>query len=381
MSDHRGRRLGEFFAPALVALLLTGCGGNNSPAGSSSTLFKTVAMSGAQENPAVTTAATGNGFITVDEGSGAVRGSITTFGISGNAAHIHDAAPGVNGGIIVELVQSSPGTWSVPEGAMLTADQVAKFKAGGLYVNVHTTANPNGEMRGQIGRQVYFATLTGAQETPPNTSAATGTARFVLDAETRTMFGTVETSGVTGVAAHIHTGAIGVQAGVTIPFTGGPTSWTMPSTVLNDAQVTALTTGNFYANVHSTALPGGEIRGQLYLPAKLANLSGTQETPPNVSTATGTGWLMVNPFTRAVAGRMEWTGVTATDAHIHRGVPGTPGGIVIRGTVSPGALVISQAAPLSDDLFLAFMQGNLYYNVHSAAFPAGEIRGQLLSGQ
>ena len=380
MGHLTGRKFGEFFAPALVALLLASCGGGGGGS-SDAAVFKSVALTGAQENPSVTTAATGVGFISVDEGSGAVRGSISTFGISGSAAHIHEATAGVNGPILIPLAPGANGTWTVPEGSTLTAAQVESFRSGNLYVNVHTPANPGGEMRGQIGRQVYFATLTGAQEVPPSGSAATGTGRWTFDPDTRTLTGTVTQAGVTATAAHLHAGAIGVAAPVTIAFTGGPNNWVSPTTVLTEAQAASLTSGNFYANVHSAAFPGGEIRGQLYLPAKVANLSGAQEIPPNPSTATGTGWLMVNPFTRAVAGRLEWSGVSATDAHIHRAPAGTSGGIVIRGTVAPGVLTVNPATALSDDLFLAFMQGNLYYNVHSAAFPAGEIRGQLVSGQ
>jgi hypothetical protein len=374
------KAVGSLFAAAIVGMFLHACG-DSGGGGSNAMLFKSVALNGAQENPPVTTAATGVGNISVDEGSGAVTGSFTTFGISGNVAHIHDGAAGVNGGILIELAQGPPGTWTVPGGATLTAAQVDSYKAGTLYVNVHTTANPNGEIRSQIGRQVYFATLTASQETPATTSTATGMGRWTFDPDTRTLAGTVSQIGVTATVAHIHTGAIGVAAPVTIPFTGGPNNWVSPPTVLTEAQAASLASGNFYANVHSAAFPGGEIRGQLYLPAKVANLSGAQETPPNASTATGTGWFMVNPSTRAIAGRMEWSGVTATDAHIHRAAPGVAGGIVIRGTVAPGVLTISSATPLADDLFIAFMQGNLYYNVHSAAFPPGEIRGQLVSGQ
>jgi hypothetical protein len=371
--------LGRILVLMCAALTLAGCGSDSSPA--VPPLVKLVALNGAQENPAVTTAAVGSGVILVDEGSGGVSGSITTFGISGAAAHIHEGAVGVNGPIIVELVQTSPGTWTVPQGATLTQAQVGSFRNGNLYVNVHTSANPTGETRGQIGRQVWFASLTAAQENPPTTSTAGGTGRFVYDPDTRTLSGTVTTTGVPATAGHVHTGAIGAHGPVTIPFTGGPNNWEMPARVLTDAEAASLQGGNFYANVHSVAFPGGEIRGQLYLPAKAANLTGAQEVPANASTATGRGWLVVNPYTRNAAGRLEWSGVTASDAHIHRAAQGVSGGIVIRGTVAPGSLTIATTAPLADDLLVAFMQGNLYYNVHSAAFPAGEIRGQIVSGQ
>jgi hypothetical protein len=60
--------------------------------------------------------------------------------------------------------------------------------------------------------------------------------------------------------------------------------------------------------------------------------------------------------------------------------PVSAGGIVIRGTVTTGdngSLVINSATPLADNLLAAFIVNNLYYNVHSALVPAGEIRGQL----
>ncbi len=374
--------LARLLAAALAAVVLGACGDSGTSA--NNTIFKTITLSGAQENPAVTTAATGTGFITVDTGTGAVTGRVTTFGITGNVAHIHQGGVGVNTPVIVPFTQSAPGVWTVPDGSVMTQDQIQALRDGQLYFNVHTTAFPGGEIRGQIGRTVYYASLTGAQEVPPTTSTATGTGTFILDPDTRTMSGTVTTTGVVGTASHIHIGAIGATAGVAIPFTGGPSNWTMPPTVLSEAQLASLGAGNFYANVHSAAVPGGEIRGQLYLPAKMANLSGQQETPANTSAGTGTGWLTVNPFTRAFAGRMEWNGVTATDAHIHNGVIGVAGGIVIRGTVvtgDHGSLTISSSTPLADNLFAAFMLGNLYYNVHSATFPGGEIRGQLVTGQ
>ncbi len=380
--DHR-QGMG-FVSAVCMTLMLAACGGGSGSSSSDSGTgtTKAISLSGAQENPAVTTAATGNGFIIVDDATGAVKGTITTFGISGSAAHIHEAAPGVNGGIIVELTQGEPGVWTVPDGAALSQSQVASFKAGNLYVNVHTTANPNGEIRGQVGRDVYFATLTGAQEVPANNSQATGTARFVFDPDTKAMFGTVSTSGIVGTASHIHTGAIGVAAGITIPFTGGPSSWTMPSTVLTDAQVASLQSGNFYANVHSAAIPGGEIRGQVYLPAKCTTLAGNQEVPPVATAATAHGCLVVNPFTRGVAGRIETDGIIGTLAHAHTGAIGVAGPVRIPMTSpSAGVWVTAPGAAIGDADFASFMKGEMYLNVHSSANPLGEIRGQLVTGQ
>src|SRR5258708_6358930 len=373
--------LARLLTAALAAGVLGACGGGGTTS-SSNTLFKTVTLSGAQETPAVTTAATGTGFIIVDLDTGAVTGRVTTFGITGSVAHIHQGAVGVAAPVIVPFTQSSPGVWTPPDGSTMTADQVQAFRNGGLYFNVHDAANPGGEIRGQIGRQAWFATLTGAQEAPPNASTATGTATFIFDPDTRTMSGTVATTGIVGTASHIHIGAQGVTAGVAIPFTGGPSAWTMPSTVLTDTQVASLVAGNFYANVHSVAIPGGEIRGQLYLPAKVAVLSGSQETPPNNSTATGNGTLVINPFTKGVAGRIETSGIPGAAAHAHTGAIGVAGPVVVPMTrPSDGVWVTAPGATVTDAFLASFMKGETYLNVHSAAFPGGEIRGQLVSGQ
>ena len=74
---------------------------------------------------------------------------MTTTGIAGTAAHIHEAPSGKNGPVIIPLTKNGD-TYAVAAGAMLTDAQFASFQAGNLYVNVHTTANPGGELRGQL---------------------------------------------------------------------------------------------------------------------------------------------------------------------------------------------------------------------------------------
>jgi len=108
-----------------------------------------VTLSGTEEVPPVTTKATGSGTVMIGN-DGAVSGTITTKDIAGTAAHIHEAAAGKNGGVIVPMTKSGDDGWTFAAGAKLTDAQMAALKAGNLYINVHTAANPGGEIRGQL---------------------------------------------------------------------------------------------------------------------------------------------------------------------------------------------------------------------------------------
>src|SRR5579872_5491680 len=108
-----------------------------------------VTLSGSQEVPPVQTSASGKGTITVNDDE-SVSGSVTTKGIKATMAHIHEAAPGQNGGVAVPLTKKGDDEWMVPPGAKLTDEQYRAYKAGNLYVNVHSEAHKAGEIRGQL---------------------------------------------------------------------------------------------------------------------------------------------------------------------------------------------------------------------------------------
>jgi hypothetical protein len=108
-----------------------------------------VVLSGNQEIPPVATSASGTGTITVTADK-AVTGSVTITGMSVTVAHIHQAAAGTNGPIVVPLVKTSDTVWAVPPGTRLTDVQYESFKAGILYFNIHSEAYKSGEIRAQI---------------------------------------------------------------------------------------------------------------------------------------------------------------------------------------------------------------------------------------
>jgi hypothetical protein len=107
-----------------------------------------VTLAGDQEVPPVKSAGAGTGTIIVAPDK-TVTGSVTTTGIVGTAGHIHLAESGKSGPVVIMLVKKGD-TYAVPAGAKLTDEQFANFQTGNLYVNVHTAANANGEIRGQL---------------------------------------------------------------------------------------------------------------------------------------------------------------------------------------------------------------------------------------
>jgi len=107
-----------------------------------------VKLSGAEEVPPVNTSGSGSGSFRVAE-DGAVSGSVTTKNVAGTMAHIHLGARGRNGPVIVPLAKNGD-TYSVPEGKKLTSAQLQAFKAGDLYVNVHSNRHKGGEVRAQL---------------------------------------------------------------------------------------------------------------------------------------------------------------------------------------------------------------------------------------
>ena len=109
------------------------------------------------------------------------------------------------------------------------------------------------------------ASLSAAQEVPPNGSPATGTLEASLNKDTNVLTWRLNYSGLTGpaTAAHFHGPAsMGQNAGVVVPFSSAASPSEGRAT-LTAAQAADLSAGKWYANVHTAANPGGEIRGQV----------------------------------------------------------------------------------------------------------------------
>ena len=135
----------------VVAVALAACGQMKTSGGNQTFEAK---LSAAQEVPPGSGSGTGSAEVQLNKGTSVVTWKLTYSGLSGPAVagHIHGpAAAGANAGVVVPFtnITAQPVTGQ----ATLTAAQVADLEAGKWYVNVHTAANPGGEIRGQLQKK------------------------------------------------------------------------------------------------------------------------------------------------------------------------------------------------------------------------------------
>jgi hypothetical protein len=260
-------------------------------------------LTGSEEIPAINSPGSGAARITQVDGNTLkfeVRVANTTDIVF---AHLHNAPAGVNGGVVVTLIPTqSPAGLSnglIAEGMIdasklsgalagkSISDLITELEAGRIYVNVHTSANRSGELRGQVSmiapndNKNYGAKLSGANEVPAVISNATGIAKFNFSNDGSAASFHVNVADIADVKfAHIHFAKAGVNGGVIFALrmdkVVGPVSGIyakgdiMPSNFSGQLKGgdlfilrEAFRTGNAYVNVHSDKFPSGELRGQI----------------------------------------------------------------------------------------------------------------------
>lgn len=369
-------------------------------------------LSGANEVPPLDTGASGEAVFVLDSDMSTLYYRVMVNDImSVTTAHIHQGQPDENGPVVLWLYDSSgvnaPGGSLDPDNPVsgtltLTPTQVAELMAGNYYVNVHTTDNPAGEVRGQIGTHMpdshFNAFLRGDNEVPPVDTEASGVARLTLVTTDTLQYEVGVTDIMSITMAHIHVGWpdengsvihwLYDRTGTNAPGGNFPISGTI---TLDSQGLLDLLTGYYYVNVHTEANPGGEVRGQVEEGRPLAfraNLSGANEVPPLATAASGEAVLALNDMADTLYYRVMVSDIMSiTMAHIHRGGSDVNGPVVhwlydAAGTNGPGG-EFDPGRPISGSLSLVItdvvdlMRGDYYINVHTTDNPAGEVRGQV----
>jgi hypothetical protein len=283
-------------------------------------------------------------------------------------------------------------TLSLAVGITLTAGGVASAQVNPAHEHNQTT--------------IYVASLMGANEVPA--ADAADQARAVIRVTGTQVCFAENWSHLTGpTASHIHSGAAGTPGPVVVPLFAGavPTSINAitgctTSTAATLAAIKA-NPGNFYANIHTPLFPAGAARGQLHVLHEssfdlrsameegsnfAAFARSANETPPTVPNGTSFAFFRINKDSVRFA--FSWQNIVEQPfaAHIHSGAAGTNGPVVVpffaaatQAGLPPTLTGVAGSVPADPTILTQIRQNPkaFYFNMHTAAFPAGVVRGQL----
>lgn len=364
--------------------------------------FLSARLQGAQADPPNGSTASGLVNVLIDKSTKRLylTGSFTGLTTPAVNSEIHQGAPNTSGPPVHTLVFSTSTTGTLNALKALTDTDLNRLLSGNVYVDIHNDTYPSGEIRGQLTKynqlNYFVGSLSGTQEIPANSSTARGTVIVRYNTETNLLelTGDYQNLSATVSGSHIHGPATTIaNAPVLYPVTnsGGTMGTLTLSTTITDAEEGYLLNGNLYVNVHSAGTyAAGEIRAQL-IPTTVGEsqyitgaMSASQSvaTPAVVSDGVGNATVLLDRATRNIFVTGSYSGLTSViiNSHIHRGAAGTNGPVSIplqfvagttSGTITGSAIGISVG--LSDSITNGFS----YLNIHTANYPAGEIRAQL----
>lgn len=363
--------------------------------------------------------------------------------------HIHRGAAGANGGVVIDpslaRFDDAAGRGQIRLQAQIPATDARGLSAlndiladpSGFYVNLHTSANPAGAIRGQLmpAKQTVLMTLMNPMNEVPAITGlpATGVGAVML-VTTQMPDGTLTSAevafdvnytgfpeGTNFTGFHIHSGAAGANGPVVIntglsgqvaaePSGAGNLRYEVEVSMANANAVNGVYAllgdpRNHYLNLHTSANPGGAIRGQMRTTDRItlqSNMLPENEAPPVTGLEARAGAALTLHTLRSDAGAVQagWAifdvnyrfpGETQfTGLHVHNGAAGSNGVVSIDSGLSRTNTPLSptgfgnhyrmaaQSRQVSIDALNSIVRNpeRHYLNLHTSTFPAGAVRGQ-----
>ena len=259
-------------------------------------------LKGSEEVPAVTTNAFGLGSFSLSMDHGQVDFKVIVQGTGGTITglKLHAGGVGVEGPELLDLTNFVAGKLAVGHFSATPAILIALF-SGDIYLNVSTSAFPDGALRSQLRRQtgLTMETFSDAQQMVESiNSTAKSVGVYRLSPKMDTLFYDIVTDGIaTNIDyMHLHIGYPGqdygaLQVDFTNSISGNRTKGFVKGTGLSTASITKMLTGNLTLLTHTAAYPGGEIRGHL---KRFAHEGHTVQLAAASGSGYGSGWVAIN---------------------------------------------------------------------------------------
>jgi hypothetical protein len=343
---------------ALLALQLSACGGGGSGGDGSTatpgtatnvvttdngtvpTNTFTASLSGANAVPQNTSTAGGTGVVMVDPATLLLRATVTTAGIAASSVQIHAARPGNTGPLVIGLTQTATGSGIWAAEADITAEQLNALSAGDYYFNLASAAFPDGEIRGQILRQLPSSSEISITNT-----------------------GTTSQTTDTGSGVSI-TGASGIDS----------TDTTVTS--INDTPVST-TSINGNTSTSATLAASASVRRTM-----LTNVLSAAQVTGVVSTsddAVAVSVVIIDHVAKTMSASITTMGIDGRSAHVHQAVAGKTGPIIFTlPEIASNGGIWALKTVLNDAQIKAIGEGGFYLDVHTATSPTGDVRGQVV---
>ncbi|MES2764061.1 MAG: CHRD domain-containing protein [Bacteroidota bacterium] len=314
------------------------------------------------------------------------------YGVAGNlAANISSFITGVHSRIVTGTISTNP-------------QLLDSLLSGRVYLNISTAALPTGALRSQLINRKglsFDANPIGSQMVPAITSIGQAVAVLRLSSNLDTLYFDAVADSLSSNLdyAHMHIGNAGAPYGAVqvdfTPFIAGRRVKGMISGLAGGSTTYRMLVSNVAFVFHTSLKPNGELRGQIIRYAREGykiHMSGNQVVPAVTSPAYGSGIVSTSRFDDNAhyvwnAGSLS---ATATGAHFHKNKIGMNGVQIydMTGMMQTSGTDVSaegywnstDATPFLPANSLQFSKDSIYLDIHNAAFPNGEIRGQVLSG-
>ena len=385
---------------SLLLLVLMGFYGTVHAQFLTPTVFLGASLNGMNEPTPVATGALGVASFTINKKLDKLFYYVNVNKLSSKITGItlNSGMPGTTGTKIYDLAITNDSTLSKGYIIGLTKTDIANLVTGNMYINVSTTNNPNGEIRGQVSIEKdpsYVAMFDGAQQVPSSSSKGVGLGTFRLNKSKTVLNVNIAYTGIDTIkSAHIHLGPKGKGGKVILDFSqffsiGG--NYIQTTIVLNDthnvkdytAFINAMDSGNLYVNLHTATFANGEIRGQI-VPSQGIDfesfLSGVNITPkPVFSGAIGLASIKMNPTLDSASIYAVIDGVTTyKGCELNFGREGRNGGTYIDLEQFRTGNVIKGSFAITADARDSMLSQRMYVLIKDSYKPNGLLRSNTM---
>ena len=366
----------------------------------------------------ITTALTADQVVTPSRSSGLAQAQLVYLPTTGEvstkvditnteatAVHLHSGFAGQAGPVLATLERDAGNAsrWHLADDTLLDQDTMDRIANGQAYFDVHSETYPDGELRAQIlpaGIETYITTPSGLELVPlPADSAGFIKAALTLNTVTNLAQLHLTGTGTTITAAQLRegiAGAIGPVVAQAEPDPANGNHWFSADLPFNGELSDALAAGRLYFSIETPEDPAGTLRGQV-LPAgydlRIASLDPAQVVAeePVTSEAVGTIAVTTDLTANRLSAHVNLVGISSpTAVQIRQAAPGESGDLLFQLTEDALSSFVPQTGdlshwfierqPLNAAQLVLYLENGLYVQAASAAYPQGELRGQLTRG-